>query len=323
MSFSSENYKKVRAEFDAKRAAAEQKSDMRRELLHKKIDGLAEIDARLASTGFRIIESALEDGNLDKFEEIRNENIALQEVRRNMLVENGFDPDYDEPHYECEKCGDTGYVEGVMCSCLRRALTEETFKSSGIGELIKTQSFETFSTDYYKDDKDALESIEIILMLCRDYAENFVAGQAKNLLFYGDTGLGKTHISTSIAKVVIERGYDVVYDTAQNIFADFETEQFGKRRDPNENLTARYFDCDLLIIDDLGTEMTNSFTVSCLYNIINTRLNHRAAMIINTNLPQNELRSRYADRITSRMFGEFAPLRFLGRDVRLKKLIQE
>ena len=122
---------------------------------------------------------------------------------------------------------------------------------------------------------------------------------------------------------MIDRGFDAVCETAQNVFSDFEFERFNRpygSGDSEPLRTGKYFDCDLLIIDDLGTEMTNQFTVSCLYNLINTRLNHGRPMIINTNLSRDELRKRYADRITSRLFGEFCPLRFIGKDVRELKL---
>jgi len=321
MGFSSKNYKKVLDEFDLKRNSCENFAAMKSAALRREIPELAEIDAKLASTGPELLSAAL-SGNYEKeFDRIRLENLSLQERRREILKANGYSEDEDDPKYECRICSDRGFVGGRMCDCLRRALIAETFRTSGIGELVKSQSFETFSKEYYADDPKAAESIEIILMLCRDFAENFTPGSGRNLLFTGKTGLGKTHLSTSIAKVVIEKGYDVVYDTAQNVFSDFEKYQFRRDETEGEDPTSKYFDCDLLIIDDLGTEMTNAFTVSCLYNIINTRINHRAPMIINTNLSQTELRSRYADRITSRLFGEFAPLHFLGKDIRSAKLM--
>ena len=131
--------------------------------------------------------------------------------------------------------------------------------------------------------------------------------------------MGKTHLSTALAGEIIGRGYDVVFETAQNLFSDFEFERFNRPYNSvadEENRTEKFFDCDLLIIDDLGTEMSNQFTVSCLYNVINTRLNKGKTMIINTNLTRDELNKRYQDRITSRLFGEFNPIIFYGQDVR-------
>lgn len=322
MSFSNKNYIKVRDEFRQKKLACENAAEAETAKLRAQYPELAEIDRALSNAGLKVFAAAVEGGEdlAAKIEAMKRENLELQEKRAQFLASKGLPHDVDEPRYDCKACRDEGFIDGRMCECFRRALIDKTFESSGIGYLANTQSFDSFTTEYYKNDPRALESIEIILMLCRDYAENFTPGKSRNLLFIGNTGLGKTHLSTAIAKEVIERGCDVVYDTAQNIFADFEIEHFSRNRE-NEDLTSRYFDCDLLIIDDLGTEMTNSFTVSTLYNIINTRLNHRAAMIINTNLGQSDLRSRYSDRITSRLFGDFSPLHFTGRDVRSIKLM--
>ena len=158
--------------------------------------------------------------------------------------------------------------------------------------------------------------------IVKNYAETFRENGGRNLLFIGKTGLGKTHLSSACAKAVIDRGFDVVYESAQNIFSDFEYERFGRgyNSDAQNEKTARYFDTDLLIIDDLGTEVVNQFTTACLYNIINTRMCSGKGMIINTNLDQNELASKYQDRITSRLFGEFDICLFVGKDVRSQKL---
>ena len=137
---------------------------------------------------------------------------------------------------------------------------------------------------------------------------------------FGGTGLGKTHLSSAIAKRVIEKGNDVFYVTAVNMVGDFESEQFGSSQPQKGELTDRYFDCDLLIIDDLGTELSNQFTVSCLYNLLNVRINRGLATVISTNLSQQELFKKYNDRITSRIIGEFRILPFSGTDIRLQKI---
>ena len=210
-----------------------------------------------------------------------------------------------------------------MCRCMREKLIAAGYESSGIGSLIKTKTFDNFDLSYQKHDPQAYEVLAANYEICKSYAEGFECPGGKNLLLMGNTGLGKTHLSTAIAGRVIGRGFDAVCETAQNVFSDFEFERFNRpygSADSEPVRTGKYFECDLLIIDDLGTEMTNQFTVSCLYNLINTRLNHGRPMIINTNLSRDELRKRYADRITSRLFGEFCPLRFIGKDVRELKL---
>ena len=322
MGFSSINYRTVRERFELKKSAAEAKAAAELTMLHVKYPELAEVDRALAATALDVLNAALAGGDdaEAKIAEIRANNMALAEKRSAILKKHGIPENAGEPEYDCPKCADAGFVGDMMCDCLRRALIDETFRTSGIGSLIKTQSFDTFSLDYYRDDPAALEAAELSLAVCTQFAGNFGKESVNNLLMIGATGLGKTHLSTSVAKAVIERGFDVVYETAQNIIRDFEKQQFGRRGEDDEDLTARYFDCDLLIIDDLGTEMKSSFTVACIYNVINTRINRAAPMIINTNLTQKELRERYEDRITSRMFGEFSPLLFKGKDVRSRKL---
>ena len=174
--------------------------------------------------------------------------------------------------------------------------------------------------DYYKTDERTFRSMTSVLNACRSYAESFDPEKSGNLLMLGGTGLGKTHLSSAIARRVIEGGFDVRYTTAINLFGDFETEQFGNRV-PRGELTDAYFDCDLLILDDLGTELVNQFTVSCLYNLLNVRINRRLPILISTNLDQRALLDTYSERITSRLFGEFVPAVFSGVDVRRQKLV--
>ncbi|MFA6948695.1 MAG: ATP-binding protein [Eubacteriales bacterium] len=321
--YNRDNFVRIRREFEQKSMKAKDDAYRRQEELHRKLPDLRSIDAALADTGLHLMReiAAGKDGLGKRIERLRAENEQLQHDRAACLRYYGYPEDYTDVHYDCPLCSDTGFVGMKVCRCMRSALVEAGYESSGIGNLLKTQSFETFDIEYYRSDARAYENIKNVFSICRAYAGGFTEKNHSSLLLLGATGLGKTHISTSIAKVVIERGYDVVYDTAQNIFADFEYERFGKSGQNGENeRTRRYFECDLLIMDDLGTEMTNQFTVSCLYNLINTRLNADRSIIINTNLQRDELRKRYSDRITSRLFGEFSPLVFIGRDIRELKL---
>ena len=153
---------------------------------------------------------------------------------------------------------------------------------------------------------------------CRKYAQNFTM-QSGNMLFSGATGLGKTFLSACIARTVADRGYSVVYDTAIHLFSDFEAEKFGMSQEENRGLSQRYLQCDLLIIDDMGTEMGTAFTVSALYNLINNRLMAHRPMIVNTNLLPDELKKRYSPAVASRLLGEFKQLRFFGDDIRMLK----
>ncbi len=315
MAYSRENIRRVREEFAARRQNAGEESERRREELRREIPGLAELDRQIASIGVRVMEAAVRGGDVeDAVGRMRREHDALRARRAEMLAARGYPADYTDIRYRCEKCQDTGFVDTKMCSCMRQELIRLGFESSGIGPLAPTQTFDAFSLDYYAgDDRRAMETN---LRVLRAFAEDFAGHRTENFLLIGATGLGKTHLSAAVARTVIEGGYDVVYETAQEVFSAFETTRFGGE-DGGED---RFLTCDLLIVDDLGTELTNNFTVSCLYQLLNTRLNRRLSTILSTNLTPAELRSRYADRITSRLFGEFRPLAFHGSDVRMQKI---
>ena len=186
------------------------------------------------------------------------------------------------------------------------------------------QDFESFSLDYYKGSIEEMSTMRKNFKDLYDYAHGFSLNENENapasLLLLGATGLGKTHLSTAVARVVIERGYDVFYNSAVGMLSDFEYRRFGNGLAEENDDTARYTEADLLIIDDLGTEVVNQFTLSCLYYVINTRLNLQKPTIINTNLMPAELRKTYTDRISSRLMGEFEVVRFCGVDVRRQKL---
>lgn len=256
----------------------------------------------------------------DRIGELYREYSVLSERKKSLLTENGYPADYCDLIYSCKKCSDTGYVGVDICECLKKELVLASLESSGLFSLVETQSFQTFTLDYYeKDDRILMRQNATRLW---EFAKDFVPGKSASFLFLGPTGLGKTHLSSSVAKVVIEKGAYVIYESALDLFGSFEAKRFGTNSyssDSSDDVN-RYTDCDLLIIDDLGCELTNQFTVSCLYNIINSRIVTHRSTIINTNLSQSELRKRYADRVISRIFGEYIPLEFRGRDVREQKL---
>jgi len=327
MSYNRNNYLRIKREYDGKNLRAKEAAERRMNELHEKVLDVRMIDVLMSQTAYKVMETTLSTPDKAereaKLEEIRREMRALEADRARLLVQNGYPADYSDVKYECPICSDIGCTtDGKMCVCMKKKLIMAGFESSGISELMKTQSFETFDLRYYDD--ASRPTVQHALESVKQYADSFGDGTG-NLLLIGPTGLGKTHLSTSAAAVVISKGYDVVYESAQNIFDDFEADRFSRSRysaSDAEDPTERYFECDLLIIDDLGTEMTNQFTISALYNLLNTRIIKHAPMIINTNLTRDELRRRYADRITSRLFGEFVPLLFSGRDVRALKLMK-
>lgn len=312
--YSYENYHKVKEEIESNRLESIAEADRRSSKVRALSPEIAEIDAELSGTGPLIFRTAIAGGDITP---IKERNQLLNRRRREIIVSLGFPEDYTDVHYRCDKCSDTGYIDGTrMCSCFKEGLIKATIASSGIGRLIETQSFENFSLDIYSENEKVRERMERNLEAAKGYVEDFPKKRG-NLLLIGNTGTGKTHISTAIAREIISRGYDVIYDSAQNILSDFDDDQFRRRFD-EEPKSTKYLECDLLIIDDLGTEFSTQFSVSCLYNLLNTRQNRALATIISTNLSPEELSRKYEDRIYSRIIGsETRILAFVGKDRRV------
>ncbi len=314
--YSYENYSQVKERIEKRRTDARAEADYRNEMLREKSPEIAKIDAELSSTGLLLFKAACSGGSVA---EIRERNAALCKRRKEVIVSLGYPEDYTEIKYTCNKCSDTGFDEdGKMCSCFKEELVKATIASSGIGNLIEKQSFENFSLDGIVDEER--KKMENNLKAAREFAKNFAKSRG-NLLLVGKTGTGKTHISTAIAREVISAGFDVVYDSAPNIFSELEDEKFHSGYEAHESRSARYLECDLLIIDDLGTEFKTNFTLSCLYNIVNTRQNRGLSTIISSNLDPKELGLFYEDRIYSRIVGaQYRILHFIGKDRRISRM---
>lgn len=317
MAYNKENLRRAREILAARRAGTIGEYEKRQEESFALIPELLPVERNLSMTGAKIMSAALShELTDDALADIRRENERLRALKSRLLASHGLPSDYLDIKYTCPHCSDTGYVGIDMCVCLKRELVRLGFSSSGLGGLLERQSFENFSLDFYAGRDRA--TAENNLRLLKSFAESFKGEGDDSWLLLGSTGLGKTHLSTSVARVLIERGFDVVYASAQDIITVFEERRFGGNYESTSE--ERFFSAELLIIDDLGVEMTNQFTVSCIYTVLNSRINSRRSTLISTNLTQSELRSRYADRITSRLFGEFRPLLFTGRDIRGQKL---
>lgn len=284
---------------------------------------LKEIDLLLRRTAAAAVCTAISHGDdpVRAIEVLRDKNLALQNERQWLLDDCGFDDDYLDDAPICDKCGGSGYCGAQMCECLRELCRQEQKRE--LTSLLNTgkESFDNFSLEFYSDTPDPTLGVSPRRMmrhnftLCRKYAAEFRAG-AGSLLFSGATGLGKTFLSGCIARVVADNGFSVVYETAAQVFADFEAVKFAGR---DEQLLKKYFECDLLILDDLGTEMTTQFSVSALYTLVNARMLANRAVIISTNLAPDKLADRYSPQIASRILGCYQLIPFVGDDIRLMK----
>ena len=315
--YSYENYSKVKESIEKRRLEAIKIADEKTARLHLESEALKLIDRELSGTGLLLFKTACEGGDIAP---IRKRNQELIRARGELLVSLGYTADYTEVKYFCPDCSDSGYINGrTMCHCFREALVKATIASSGMGNLIEKQSFDNFSLETYSYDKAVLERMSYNLEAAKKYATEF-REKGGNLLLVGTTGTGKTHISTAIAREVISQGFDVIYDSAQNIIADFETDKFKSGYGPYTPKADKYLECDLLIMDDLGTEFSSQFSTACIYNLLNTRQNKGLSTIISTNLSARDLQERYEDRITSRIVGmDTRILQFVGKDNRLNK----
>lgn len=310
------------------RRRLEEKQNARRREIYAAIPRVAEIDRQLRRTIVDIIAASLRQGNdpVPAIGVIRDKNLDLQAERAELLVAHGYPADALDDKPACPKCNDTGWRGAVMCQCLKDLCAQEQIKELSKLLDLGEQSFDTFSLDVYSPSPwrgsgiSPRENMEMVYEICLNYAQKFGRFYFNNLFLSGAPGLGKTFLSACIARTVSENGFSVVYDTAVNIFSRFEDKKFSRDAEDTREArdeTRRYLSCDLLILDDLGSEMTTPFVQSALYTLINSRLTADRRTVISSNLSMEDVRRRYAPQIASRLEGEYRVLPFFGEDIRL------
>lgn len=319
----SESHKLAMKEIEARRERAVLENERRQAEISGSIPRARQLQRLLANTGSSIVQavSAGPERCQEKIAQIMRENLAARRELSDLLVQNGYREDYLDTHYTCEACGDTGYVEGKKCRCLRELTVKYNAIAFNETSHVTPASFQTFSLHYYSDQPDGSsprQTMAAILDFCKAYAEGF-SPHAPSVLMMGETGLGKTHLSLSIAGEVMRGGYSVLYVSAPDLFRKLQNEYYGKG-EPGVDTLQTLMETRLIIIDDLGAEIENQFNVSTLYNIVNSRLNAGRPIIISTNLTPKELERRYTNRVASRLMTMYRCLRFVGRDVRQIKL---
>lgn len=296
----------------------------RKSEVYRRAPDIRRIDLRLREIMLDVFGSAM--GKNCDIKQLEQESLDLQAKRAERLVELGYDAEYLSEIVCCEKCGDSGYVLGQMCSCLREQYDREVAKSLSNLFKVGNERFERFELKYYDDSFIAgtrvspRKCMSLVLETCKTYAERFSQG-SPNLLFRGGPGLGKTFLSACIAGVVADRGFSVIYVTAGDAFDAFEEKKFSRLNAESDaaERVSRMLACDLLIIDDLGTEAPGALATAGLYSYLNTRISEKKSMIISTNLSEAEIARRYSPQIASRLEGEFEELEFFGRDIRMIK----
>ncbi len=317
-------YDIIMREYSRRQAQVRRELEQRRQDAFRKVPRLAEIDREVASLSAQRARSLLQNGT-GSVADLKKEVAVLADERLALLRGNGFPDDYLEPRYICPHCQDTGYVGSRKCSCFKKAEIELLYTQSNIREILEKENFEHFSFDWYSDTiKNEATGLSARETARRAYdaAWNFVRdfdARFQNLFLYGSTGVGKTFLSHCIAHELLKTAHCVLYFSAYDLFDRLAHTAFSRKSESDADEDFIY-DCDLLIIDDLGTELTNSFVSSELFFCINERLTRRKSTVISTNLKLEDFSATYSERTFSRIASNFQMLKLIGKDIRIQKI---
>lgn len=316
MAYSKETYKKAEQELAKRRSRALAEREEHHRAAVEIAPEILEAEEKMSRAGLAAVK-AIGMGAADAKEYIQKLseiNLEAQAQRKLLLKANGFPEDWLDVHYTCKKCEDKGFVGGIMCDCFKELMKAIEYEKLCSVLPVGNCRFDNFRLDYYPDGAGTSpkKRMESVLNYCKAYASDF-SRRSPSLLLYGKTGLGKTHLSLAIAGKAVEEGFGVIYSSAQNLFNKLEKEKFGRA---DTNTEENILDCDLLIIDDLGAEFTTQFTVSALYNIVNSRELEGKPTIISTNFTPEQLTKAYGERIASRILSDYVMLYFDGSDIR-------
>lgn len=324
-----DQYNQIIREYDSRRFQNKHALDKRVEEAYARLPQLKALEEELISLAAESGRMALR-GDDSGLKCLKEKSALLKERQKELLTRNGFPSDYLMMQYQCNKCKDTGYIGNEKCSCFKQAIADLMYSDSNIKSILTYENFSKFSFHYYSDDYidetlglSPLSNMQKVVAGCKNFIRHFNKNR-DNLLLLGNTGVGKTFLANCIAKELLDRGYTVIYLTAFRLFDILEKNKFGKDEDSTYEASNQFdfiLDCDLLIIDDLGTELNNSFTNSQLYLIINERLLRQKSTVISTNLSLTNINTIYGERIFSRIASSYSVHRIIGEDIRLHKAV--
>ena len=316
MSISNAQYDKIMRTYEEKQNRARHLAAERRNEVYAKIPEYEALDSSVPAISLEMGKKLIE-GDTGALSSLKEKLKQISDRKQELLISAGYSSDYLEPVYSCPECKDTGYIEGRRCSCLKQAVIRYLYAQSNIDKVLERENFDTLSYDYYDDTE--LPGMKRIIDSCKAYVSDFDR-RYENLLFYGDVGVGKTFLTNCIANELLKQGHSVIYFTAFQLFDTLAKYAFrsGEVSEDIGRVHEDIFDCDLLIIDDLGTEMANTFVLSQLFLIINERDNRSKATIISTNLSIEEISERYSERTFSRIYGKYRMIKPNIKDLRIK-----
>ena len=325
MGISGSAYQQLLREYDARQLKAVREYRYRVKKIEEEIPELVSIDSRIAELSVDMAVMRIRGKEFDR-SALEEEKKALVLRRRELLEQAGYSEQDLQPRYQCEKCRDTGFIDGRECSCFRTEIISLLYDQSNIREILERENFSTCDLRYYRKDPLPEENGESPFSIAKkafEYAVDFVKhfeSSSDNLFITGATGTGKTFLCNCIAKEILDKGYPVIYLSAVKLFGILAGNAFGSRS--QERSDEDLFSCDLLIIDDLGTEYANSFTQSAFFNCINERLLRHKHTIISTNLSIEQIRTNYSERVFSRIAEKYKFIKLLGEDIRIIRKLE-
>ena len=332
MPLTNTQYDEIMRTYEKRQLDRQQLIDARKKELALLDPEFTKIDSRIAKSSVATARLLL-SGDTSAQEHLHKKLQHLRQQRTDLLKEYGYPENYLQPEYTCPDCQDTGYINNQRCHCLKQASIDLVYTQSNLRNILQTENFSNFSFAYYPDSKDMidpatqytpLEAAHNAVAQCQNFIRSFEKpDDFQNLLIFGNTGIGKTFLSNCVAKELLDQGHSVIYFSAHQLFELLTDQQFGRTSDFSAADYRNIFDCDLLIIDDLGTEAINSMTTSQFFVCLNERILNQKSTLISTNLELTELATYYSERIFSRIFNNFTVLHLFGNDIRIQKKLKE
>lgn len=322
MPLTNEQFNKIKRIYDAKQLKHRQELEDRKKEIATAIPEFRALELEAISLSMNHGRQLLGRSSASTMtEEEYHKKILDIRVQKNRLLEqHNYPKDYLDMKYDCDDCKDTGYIGSEKCSCFIKMQIEYIYDYSQMKELLKTDNFDNLSRKYYSD--EALAEFDYAVETCKNYIKNFNSDY-HNLLFYGTVGTGKSFLSSCVAKELLDKGCSVIYVSAVQLFQTISNHIYSYDKETFMQITDALISCDLLIIDDLGTETSNDFVKSRLFDLINERKLRKKSVIISTNLKLEEIRQRYSDRVFSRIYSNFERLHLSGKDIRVQKKLEE